>query len=402
MFWILAAYLSILTLYSITFVSRSRTETGFFVSGRQLGTLTLSLTIAATTIGGSAVVVTWTLIRRYGAWGIAPDIAGGAGLCLLGFWLAARVRRAEKLTLPELLKFHFPPRLVKLLAVAIVLAQIAWLALSFRSLQIVAGLTKWELAAICGLTWAYSFIGGQWSVSRTDVLQFAILAGGFLFAAISGGKLNAPPTGDIGLPLAYLVALMFFSHLIGPDVFAKVFSAASEGAATRGALAAGILKILFSLLLLAAFSTGLDIGKLNLVLFLAVASAILSSVDSIFISATAILERDILELNYHRFTPHLVGIALLALSLGFALSGLGIVEILASGYTIFLVSLFFPTLSVLLKERAGITSLWLPVLAFLAVWAPFGLAAAFFTAFAVGGLILAFENHRRQKTDPAQ
>lgn len=402
MFWILVAYLAVLTIYSITFVSRSRTETGFFVSSRQLGTFTLSLTIAATTIGGSAVVVTWTLIRRYGAWGIAPDIAGGAGLCLLGFWLAAQVRRTEKLTLPELLKSHFPPHLVKLLAIAIVLAQIAWLALSFRSLQIIAGLTKWDLAAICGLTWAYAFIGGQWSVSRTDVLQFIILAGGFLFAAISGGHFHVPPMGEIGLPLAYLAALMFFSHLIGPDVFAKVFSAVSEDVASRGTVIAGILKILFSLLLLAAFSTGLNIEKLNLVLFLAVASAILSSVDSIFISATAILERDILELKHHRFTPHLVGIMLLALSLGFALSGLGIVKILASGYTVFLVSLFFPTLSVLLKGSAGLASLFFPLLTFLAVWAPFGPAAAFFTAFAVGGLTLAFENNRGQKTNSAQ
>ncbi|NOY22807.1 MAG: hypothetical protein GXO70_04755 [Acidobacteria bacterium] len=402
MFWILATYLAVLALYSIVFVSRSRTEAGFFVSGRQLGTFTLSLTIAATTIGGSAVVVTWTLIHRYGAWGIAPDVAGGAGLCLLGIWLAARVRRTEKLTLPELLKSHFPPGLVKLLAIAIVLAQIAWLALSFRSLQIISGLTSWELVVICSLTWGYAFIGGQWSVSRTDVLQFAILAGGFLFAAITGGKFHLPHTGHIGLPLAYLVALMFFSHLIGPDVFAKIFSAASKSTASRSAVAAGILKILFSLLLLAAFSTGLDIGKLNLILFLAVASAILSSVDSIFISATAILERDILELNHKRFTPHLVGIALLVLSLGFTLSGVGVVKILASGYTVFLVALFFPTLSVLLKGRSGLTSLWLPVITFTAVWAPFGLAAAFFAAFAVGGLTLAFENHNRQKTDPAQ
>ncbi len=402
MFWILVTYLVVLALYSITFVSRSRTEAGFFVSGRQLGTLTLSLTIAATTIGGSAVVVTWTLIRRYGAWGIAPDIAGGAGLCLLGIWLAARVRRTEKLTLPELLKSRFPPDLVKLLAIAIVLAQIAWLALSFRSLQIVAGLTSWELVVICSLTWVYAFIGGQWSVSRTDVLQFGILAGGFLFAAISNGKIHIPDMGHIGLPLTYLVALMFFSHFIGPDVFAKIFSAASESTASRGTVAAGILKILFSLLLLAAFSTGLDIGKLNLVLFLAVASAILSSVDSIFISATAILERDILELDHRRFTPHFVGLALLVLSLGFALSGVGVVKILASGYTVFLIALFFPTLSVLLNGKTGFASVWLPVLTFLAVWAPFDRAAAFFAAFAVGGLTFAFKNHHRQKTDPAQ
>ena len=402
MFWILTAYLAILTVYSFSFVSRSRTEVGFFVSGRHLGTLTLSLTIAATTIGGSAVVVTWTLIQRYGAWGIVPDIAGGAGLCLLGAWLAARVRRTEKLTLPGLLKPHFPPRLVKLLAIAIVLAQIAWLALSFRSLQIMAGLTRYQLILVCLFTWAYSFIGGQWSVSRTDVLQFAVLAGGFLFAALTGGKFHFPSPGNIGLPLVYLTALMFFSHFIGPDVFAKVFSAADESVASRGTFIAGILKILFSLLLLCAFSTGLSIGKLNLVLFLAVASAILSSVDSIFISATAILERDILAVRHHRFTPHAVGLGLLALSLLFALSGVGIVKILASGYTVFLIALFFPTLSVLLKGKTGRASLWLPLVSFGAAWLPFGSAVAFFVAFAIGGLTLAVENNCRQKTDSPQ
>jgi len=401
-FWILTVYLAVLTLYSISFISRSRTAAGFFVSGRQLGPVTLSLTIAATTIGGSAIVVTWTLIRRYGAWGIMPDIAGGAGLCLLGLWLAARVRRSKKLTLPGLLDSRFPPYLVRLLAIAIVSAQIAWLALSFGSLRIVAGLTARELIVICFFTWVYSFIGGQWSVSRTDVLQFAILGGGFLFAVFTGGKFCVLPAGELGLPLFYLAALMFFSHLIGPDVFSKIFSAKNEVVAKRGAVAAGILKILFSLLLLAAFSAGLSIKKLNLILFLAVASAILSSVDSVFISATAILERDILKLKHHRFTPRLVGILLLAVSLAFALSGTGIVKILASGYTIFLIFLFFPTLSVILRGQAGKMTVWFPVLTFFAVWAPLGRPAAFFAAFAAGGVALAAENNCSQKTDTSR
>ncbi len=399
MFWILVVYLTVLTVYSITFISRSRTESGFFVSGRQLGVFTLSLTIAATTIGGSAIVVTWALIHRYGVWGILPDIAGGTGLCLLGAWLAARVRRSEKFTLPELLNAHFSPYLVKLLAVAIVLAQIAWLALSFSSLRIVAGLTSPELVVICLFTWVYSFIGGQWSVSRTDILQFAVLAGGFLFTVFYGGKFQVPPMGKVGIPLFYLITLMFFSHLIGPDVFSKIFSAKNELVAKQGAVAAGILKIFFSLLLLAAFSTGISIKKLNLVLFLAVVSAILSSVDSIFISATAVLERDVLKLKHHRFTPHLVGILLLAVSLIITLSEAGIVKILVSGYTIFLIFLFFPTLSVLLKGRGKKIIVWFPVLIFFVVLVPLGKATAFFAAFAAGGIALAVENNHREETD---
>ncbi len=399
MFWILAAYLIVLTGYSTFFLSRSGTETGFFISGRQLDTFTLSLTIAATTIGGSAVVVTWTLMRRYGVWGILPDIAGGAGLCLLGVWLARGIRRTESITLPGLLRSRLSPFLIQLLAIAIVSAQLAWLALSFRSLQIIAGLNLWKLTVICGLTWVYSFIGGQWSVSRTDILQFTILTGGFIVMIFNGTAREIPLMGTLPLPVFYLVGLMFFSHLIGPDVFAKIFSAKNEKTAKNGTIAAGILKILFSLVLLMAFSTGIRIEKLNLILFLAVVSAILSSVDSIFISATAILERDILKLNHHRFTPHLIGVILFILSMAFAVSGLGIVKILASGYTIFLIFLFFPTLSVLLNRQIRPEIVWTPVFAFFVAWVWMGHIPAFFIAFGIGGFIFAFEKHYREKKD---
>lgn len=398
---VLILYLIVMLIVSVLFFRRSRSEAGFYVSDRKLDTLTVSVTLAATTIGGSAVVVTWTLIDRYGIWGALPDLAGATGLILLGLFLARLVRRKGVLTLPAILRNHYPDFLVRFLALAIVLAQLAWLALSFRTLQLVAGLSDGMLILVAVLTWTYSFTGGQWSVSRTDLIQFGVLLAGFGLALFN--RVPSIPAAGEGADAAILslALLMLGSHLVGPDVYAKILSAASEHTAKRGAWIAGLLKALFTFMILAVHGSGARLDGFNLLLFLGVASAILSSVDSIFISSSAVIQKDIFQLSSGFWMPRFIGAGLLTLSLGLALSGTGIVQIMAAGYTIFLVALFFPTLSVLFSSRGSLPLALIPPTVFLVVWLMVDQHWALFAATVSGGFWYAGEIGYRTKTGHA-
>ncbi len=398
---VLILYLIVMLIVSVLFVRRSGTEAGFYVSDRRLDTLTVSVSLAATTIGGSAVVVTWTLIDRYGVLGALPDLAGATGLVILGIFLAHRVRRLEVMTLPAILRRHYPVNLVRFLALAIVLAQLAWLALSFRTLQLVAGLSDTMLVLVAVLTWLYSFAGGQWSVSRTDLIQFAVLVGGFTLTLFHRVPVFPGFAEGMDGTILFLVLLMLGSHLVGPDVYAKVLSAASEQTARRGAWIAGILKGLFTILILLVHGAGVRLDGFNLLLFLGVASAILSSVDSIFISSSAVIQRDVLQISSGFWGPRVIGLGLLLFSLAFALSGTGIVQIMAAGYTVFLVALFFPTLSVLLSNRGSLPLALIPPAVFLGVWLLVDQHWALFAAALAGGVWYAGEIGYRTKTRPA-
>lgn len=395
MLTVLVLYLAAMLAYSLAMRRRACTEAGFYVSNRELNVPTVSLSLAATTIGGSAIVITWTLIDRHGAWGILPDLGGALGLVLLGVWLAGKVRRKAVLTLPGLLSGHYPAVLVRFLSLAIAAAQLAWLALSFKTLQMVTGIGDLSLVAVAALTALYSYVGGQWSVSRTDMVQFAVLVAGFLLV-LTGGIAAVPLPDDLPtFHLVYISILMLCSHLVGPDIYAKILSAKSSETARRGTWLAGLLKAGVAVLILLAHNTGLRLSNLNLLLFLGIASAILSSVDSIFISCTAVIQKDVLSLRESRVTPYLIGAGLLILSLLLALSGAGVITILAAGYTVFLVALFYPTLSALNRARGDWLLVMVPPLCWLGTWWLFGPEIAFFSAMVAGGVLYAVTGRNR-------
>lgn len=391
----LVLYLAAMLAYSLAMRRRACTEVGFYVSNRELNVSTVSLSLAATTIGGSAIVVTWTLIDRHGAWGILPDLGGALGLVFLGVWLAGKVRKKAVLTLPGLLSGHYPALLVRLLSLAIAVAQLAWLALSFKTLQMVTGIGDLPLVAVGVLTALYSYVGGQWSVSRTDMVQFAVLAAGFLLVLTGGIGSVAVPDELPTFHLVFITILMLCSHLVGPDIYAKVLSATSQDTARKGAWIAGLLKAGVAVLILLAHSTGLRLNELNLLLFLGIASAILSSVDSIFISCTAVIQKDVFRMKESRVTPYLIGAGLLVLSLLMALSGAGVVAILAAGYTVFLVALFYPTLSALNRDRGHWLLVVVPPLCWILTWWFSGPEAAFITAMIGGGVLYAVTGRNR-------
>ncbi len=377
-------------LISFPLSKKSSTREGFFISSRSMGTTTLSFTLAATTIGGSAIVVSMKLIEKYGAFGILIDIAGGLGLIVLSFTLASKIRETKSLTLPSILKKNLSKSGYKTISIALIIAEICWIALSIKGIQLLGNFSSIKLAVIVALTLAYSLTGGQWSVSKTDIIQFLLIViglGYYLFNP-SGKTLTYKKLPD--LFLIYLSTLMFLSHIIGPDIYSKLLSARDKVIAKKGAMLSGILKLLFTILLLLAVKHGFSLNNTNLIIFIIVFSAIVSSIDSMLITSTSILCEDLLKIESKKGIKA-VTVAVTLLSYLLAIYSSEIISLVSSGYTILLITITFPVLSFFLLRKIKSYTLFVPLIVFLIVFIfTKSMEHSFFLSLLSGGFALAY------------
>ena len=390
MFAIAIIFLILMELISFPFIKKSSTEEGYFVSSRKLGTITLSFTLAATTIGGSAVVVSLKLISKYGIWGILADVFGGLGLIVLSFTLSEKVRKSGALTLPSMLKNNLNKTEYKIIATALIIAEICWIALSIKSIKIIGNFNNFETAIITLLILGYSLLGGQWSVSKTDIVQFLLIVIGLAFflprPVIKTFSINKLPDS---FPI-YLAVLMLLSHIIGPDIYSKLLSAKDEKTARKGAFYSGILKIVFSLLLLISIAKGFSVKNINLLVFIIVFSAITSSIDSMLVTSTSIICEDILKTKNTRIIK-LTTVFVSVIPFLLAIFTPNIISLLAAGYTVLLIAITFPVLSFFLFDKIKPVSVITPPLIFAIVFLlTKSNQYSFFSSIIFGGLTLAY------------
>ncbi len=389
MFETAIAFLIVMLAISIPFRKQSTTKEGYFVSSRKLETPTLSFTIAATTIGGSAVVVSLTLIEKYGIYGIFMDIAGGLGLIILSLTFAKKVRETGSITLPSMLKKKLGKSEYRAISIALIIAEVCWIALSLKSIQIIGDFSNLNLAIISILILSYSALGGQWAVSKTDIVQFLLIVSGLFFYILN--PLNKQPIlfKKTDFFLYYLCTLMFLSHIIGPDIYSKILSAKNENTAKKGAFFSGVLKIVFSILLILAVKNGFSTNNLNLFVFVVVFSAIVSSIDSMLITSSAIICEDIFHISNKKiFKP--VSAFVMFMSYLLAIYSTQILNLVSYGYTVLLVTITFPVLSYFIFKKINSLSYIVPLLTFFIVLIfTKSMGVSFFFSLFSGGLSLA-------------
>ena len=183
---------------------RTRTAADFFVAGRGIGLLALTLATLASNISGFAFVGGPGLVYARGlgaAWIILPAGITGA----LGAWvLAKRLRLLAEvrpmLTIPDALGARYRSRLVQGLAgVAILVAIVGYMAAQVRALGIVTDAVfgiglGWGIWLGAAVVVAYSATGGSLSGVYTDVFQGTVMAAAstlvFAYVLRSGGGLE--------------------------------------------------------------------------------------------------------------------------------------------------------------------------------------------------------------------
>ncbi|HWZ85416.1 MAG TPA: hypothetical protein VN032_04395 [Thermoanaerobaculia bacterium] len=372
-----------------------RDEASYFVADRSLNTFWGFLGLASLTTGGSTTIALAALVYTHGISGLWLDLAGALGLLALGLFFARRVRREGAVTLPEIIGRHYGASARRVAALLVLVSEIVWFALLTEATQIVLtaafGLAPTRAIVLSTAVFvAYTSLGGQYAVVRTDLLQYGLMVAGIpgvgLYCALSAAKgLGGLPPAAWSFPtsatfgagdvLAMLV-LIGLPHMVGSDVYLKLLSCRDEDTARRSALYAAGSKVLFGLsvaaialcarkalppveasLALPAAVLGFAPPALAAFVLVALVATMQTSADIVLLSASAVTARDLappllggrtLPIAASRALPLLYG----ALGLVTALVlDRDVLKTLRLGYSIFAAGLILPTLAAFLPKR---------------------------------------------------
>ena len=234
----------------------SRSPEAFLLGDRSFGLLATWAALTSTTIGGSTTLVLAALVARSGLPGLWLDLAGALGLLFLGLFLARKVRETGEVTLAAVVGRFYGERVRKIAAFLVVLAEIVWFALLAQATEtVVTALTDWDptatLVGTAALFVAYTSLGGQRAVVRTDLLQLGLMLLGIVGVALPLALSSLARTGwpkellvfPVGPRFGWadagaLLVLVGLPHAVGSDVWAKLLSARDAATARRAALGA--------------------------------------------------------------------------------------------------------------------------------------------------------------------
>jgi SSS family solute:Na+ symporter len=402
--------LIIVVVYSLVMIGvglgarrKARSQNGFFVAQRQMTLPFIAGSLVATAVGGSVTVGMAGLGFGRGLTGVWWLLVGSVGLVILGIFFAGRVRGAALYTLPELVERQYDRRVGLAASILIV---VAWTGVVAGQI-VAAGKVLAILGMGSGNLWmviftivfvAYTVIGGQLSVIRTDLYQSIIIYLG-IFIALG---LFLPQVGGLdalrlSLPadffcfpvssqfdwkaLLSLLILVGATYVVGPDMYTRLFCARNEKTAQRATFisAFSFIPLAFAIVLIGmgarvlypniapeqAFPqviTGVVSPWLGGLILAALVAALMSSADTCLLSQSVILTQDIIK----RFHPSLseqrtifltrLNIILLGLlALGLAMILKGVISSLLFAYTIFTCGLVVPVIAGFYKEKLKVT-----------------------------------------------
>ena len=244
---------------------RATTQSDFLVAGRRLGPLLYSGTMAAIVLGGASTIGGVGLGYQYGLSGMWLVVAIGTGILALSLLFAGRIQRLGVYTVSQMLELRYGPGSSVLSGVVMfgytlmlsVTSTIAYATIFGALLD----LPKIPSIIIGGsVVVIYSTLGGMWSITLTDFVQFVIKTVGIFLillpvalvraGGVSGLAAHLPvdalslTTIGGGTIVTYFV-IYTFGLLIGQDIWQRVFTARSPGVAKWAGTAAGVYCLLY-------------------------------------------------------------------------------------------------------------------------------------------------------------
>jgi SSS family transporter len=394
----------------------------YLLAGRRLPLYIATATLFATWFGSETILGASSEFVEGGLIAIVRD-PFGAALCLLlvGLVYARSLYRMKLLTLGDFFQRRYGKLTEFLASICIMLTSLAWVAAQFVAFGIIAnsltgiGITNGIIIG-CLLVTFYTFIGGMWSVSITDFIQLIFIVMGLVVACVEifgivsfvGVFANAPegffrfwPEGGIENHLDYLAAWITIGlgSIAGQDIFQRVMAAKSEKVAVWASILSSIMYLTVAMLplLLALAARTLEpsiiyesvdnqmiipgfIGKyasplVQVLLFGALLSAILSTASSALLAPSAVFGENIIRPRMQQITDkqlllisRLSVLFVAAIALAMALRRGDIYELVGEAASVGLVSLFVPLTAGLFWKNANKTGAIASMVAGFSIW----------------------------------
>lgn len=332
---IIVVYFVIIALVGVIGAKRAKTSEDYTVSGRNLNFFMFTACLSALTLGGAATVGTAKLGYQFGLSGMWFVTAQGIGLVIISIFLAKKIFNLRVLTIGEMLenRFNVEARLISSLVsttytTLLTVTQIiaigsilnVWVGWDFNVSILVAG----------GIVLFYTVLGGMWSVTMTDIVQFLVMTIAIFFIMVplsldkiggfSGLKENLPSshfniTVMGGLDIFKSILLYSLGIIVGQDVWQRIFTARSLKISRIGMIVSGGYSFLYAIAVAIigmcalvaipnlsepqnAFAsmavTTLPAGALGFVL-IGVLSALMSTSSGTLIASSTLIVNDIIK-----------------------------------------------------------------------------------------------------------
>ncbi len=405
-----ALVLYLIGMYAIGFAAQRRVKNveDFVLAGRRLPMSLAAITIIATWFGAESLMTTADEVGNEGLRKAMLDPIGIATcLVLAGIFIAGPMWRMKILTVPDYFFRRFGKTAEIMSSLIIVPSYFGWVAAQFvalaQLLEVFFGVPKEVgIVLVATIGTGYTLLGGMWTITWTDAIQMTfillglLLLGHAVLVELGNGTLSAgldvmqngiepqrwriadPPTfwRDTLVAVSAL-AIGALGNLPMQDLMQRIFSAKSDRIASRACLVAGVGYLMMGVL---PVGTGMaahlllpNSGEefdgvvmivaaklLNpaflLIFFLAIVSAVLSTIVSAVMAPAAVMAHNLVEPVWRAVredTPTQSGLLLLqrvaivsvtAASAWLAYVGEGAYELVQGSYSMALVSLFVPFL----------------------------------------------------------
>lgn len=335
--WMLVAigcYLVAQVVIGLLVAPRIRTEDDFLLGGRRLGPVLTTFSLFATWFGAESVIASSARTAQQGI-SLTTAEPFGYGLCLIvaGLVFAGPLWRRRLTTLADLFRQRYSVGVERIAAAIMIPTSLLWAAAQLRGFAHVltavmpldAGLAIGVAAAFCV---AYTAFGGLLADAITDLVQGAVIIAGLVVLVVAlllmegaGSQTPAMPPpvvagamrGEGALALLEEWAIPVFGSVLAAELVSRLIAARSPGVARNGALAAGAIYVAVGMLPLAVGLAGAGLVPhledneqflpvlariaLHPVLYVvfagALISAILSTVDTVLLTASGLASHNL-------------------------------------------------------------------------------------------------------------
>jgi SSS family solute:Na+ symporter len=263
---IIAVYIGAMIGIGFYAKGKATSESDFLVAGRRLGPMLYAGTMAAVVIGGASTIGGVGLGYEYGLSGLWLVFSIGCGILFLSLVFAGRINRAGVYTVSQLLELRYG-RGASLLSGIVMWAYTLMLAVTSTIAYgtvfgVLFDIGKVPSIIIGGaVVVTYSVLGGMWSITLTDFVQFIIKTIGIFVLLLPAALIKAggfaglaeklPDTAFSlttiggGTIVTYFV-IYFFGLVIGQDIWQRVFTARSDSVAKWAGTASGVYCLLYA------------------------------------------------------------------------------------------------------------------------------------------------------------
>ncbi len=244
----------------------------FYLAGRHLTPFILAAVIAATNINMYSFIGQSGIAYKEGISIVWQTWTGNMALVFSGLFVVPIFRRLKIRTIPEFLQARYSKGVRTFLAIIWLFRLTFWLGIVLYTVivaaQTIVGQSSFALWAIMisSIVIIYTMLGGMWSVTFTDVLQFELMLLGSLIMMplamhavgwYDGLKASLPPdsltlvksTGTYNWKFIIAIFLLGIEWAtIDQGLLQRAFSAKNTKSVARGLVLAGIITTPFAML----------------------------------------------------------------------------------------------------------------------------------------------------------